>query len=62
MHEHNPDNLPACMGGFCDRRESCAQHHAQDRDEPAERLCAKGERNAYIPLRSAEFLAAMEAF
>ena len=35
--------LPACMGGWCRRREGCADYHATDRKQIAERLCAKGE-------------------
>lgn len=32
----------ACMGGWCAKRENCMNHHAADRREPAERLCAPG--------------------
>lgn len=30
---------PACMGGWCTRRDRCPHHHAADRRAPAERLC-----------------------
>lgn len=33
-------NAPACMGGWCARRASCAHYRADDRREPAERLCS----------------------
>ncbi len=68
MHESNPDNLPACMGGFCDRREMCAQYHAADTREPVERLCAAGDQAAFMPTVprarafTNEFASALEAF
>jgi hypothetical protein len=34
--------LPACMGGWCTKRDHCAHFHADDRREPAERLCVPG--------------------
>lgn len=48
--------LPACMGGWCTRRESCGRHHqAERRDAPAERLCRTGRRrNAWIPIAKEE--------
>ena len=33
----------ACMGGFCSRRQGCPHYHAEDRTEPAERRCVRGE-------------------
>lgn len=35
--------LIACMGGWCTKREACANYHAEDRRYPAERLCLNGE-------------------
>jgi hypothetical protein len=35
-------NELACMGGWCSRRESCPHYLAEDRSEPAERLCEPG--------------------
>ena len=35
-------STPACMGGFCRKRDRCAHYHADDRREPAERLCMPG--------------------
>ena len=32
----------ACMGGHCLKRNYCANYHAADRREPAERLCVPG--------------------
>lgn len=29
----------ACMGGWCALRDRCQHFHADDRSEPAERLC-----------------------
>ena len=41
----NP-RIPACMGGFCAKRDHCAQHQAPTahalRFQPAERLCTPG--------------------
>lgn len=34
---------PACMGGWCRRREDCARYHAQNREAPVERLCEPGQ-------------------
>lgn len=42
--------LPACMGGWCSVRSSCALHHAADRRNPAERLCSPGLRDAWQPV------------
>ena len=33
---------PACMGGWCSKRAGCLSYLADDRREPAERLCDKG--------------------
>lgn len=40
----------SCMGGWCPSRGSCANYH-DTTGEPHERLCAKGETNAYQPIR-----------
>ena len=34
--------LPACMGGWCAKRDHCPHFHAADRRQPAERLCVPG--------------------
>lgn len=40
-----------CLGGFCPRRPSCEHYvNPTDRSEPSERLCKRGEPDAYIPL------------
>lgn len=31
-----------CMGGWCAKRDHCANYHATNRAEPAERICAPG--------------------
>lgn len=40
----NPAHLrdTACMGGFCAKRDHCSHYHAEDRRNPAERLCPPG--------------------
>lgn len=44
----------ACMGGFCPIRERCARYLvegvARHHREPAERLCAPSEHNAFKPM------------
>lgn len=42
--------LPACMGGFCSLRMSCARYHAADRRYPSERLCSRHLHNAWQPI------------
>ena len=42
--------LPACMGGFCDVRTSCARYHALNRGYPSERLCLPAKRDAWQPV------------
>jgi hypothetical protein len=43
--------IPACMGGWCSRRLSCAHHQAVwRRGEPAERLCRPGGADVWQPL------------
>ena len=32
-----------CMGGWCRLRDHCAHYQAEDRAEPAERLCVPGQ-------------------
>lgn len=44
--------LPACMGGFCSVRASCSRYHAENRDYPAERLCAPGTQDCWEPIRT----------
>lgn len=42
----------SCMGGFmCPSRGSCANYHARNKDEIHERMCSKGELNAYRPIQ-----------
>ena len=36
-------SLPACMGGFCVRRNACERHLTPDRAHVVERLCGRGE-------------------
>ena len=33
---------PACMGGFCKKRDRCGHYWADDRNMPSERLCEPG--------------------
>jgi hypothetical protein len=33
---------PACMGGWCSKRQHCPQYHAESLAEPSERLCEPG--------------------
>lgn len=40
---HSTAFLAACMGGWCTHRDHCGAYHAMNRQEPAERLCARGE-------------------
>lgn len=42
------ENLPACMGGWCTQRDHCARFHAEDRREPAERLCQPGHDGVVV--------------
>jgi hypothetical protein len=35
-------SAPACMGGWCTKRNGCSLYLTDDRQEPAERLCMKG--------------------
>jgi hypothetical protein len=37
-----PKPAQACMGGWCARRDHCPHFHAEDRRQPAERLCERG--------------------
>jgi hypothetical protein len=39
----------ACMGGWCAHRVACARYHAANTWKPAERLCAPGRSNAFVP-------------
>lgn len=40
-----------CMGGWCPKRQSCANYHSPSHQPPAERLCYKGETDSYIPVK-----------
>lgn len=42
--------VPACMGGFCEVRTSCARYHALNRGYPSERLCSPGRHDAWQPV------------
>lgn len=44
------NHLPACMGGWCQLRDSCARHHAPNRAEPAERLCSPKQPDLWQPI------------
>lgn len=33
----------ACMGGWCHLRDHCGHYHAENRANPAERLCLPGQ-------------------
>lgn len=39
--------LPACMGGFCPRRDHCQRHVTSHRDFVVERLCARGHESPW---------------
>lgn len=43
----------ACMGGNCQRRESCARYHADfpARDVPWERICSPGKTQMWAQRR-----------
>lgn len=41
----------SCMGGWCDRRESCVLHTTPDRSHPVDRLCERGQHDSYEPIR-----------
>lgn len=41
-----PVSVRACMGGWCNRRENCANYGRADK-EPSERLC-KGGIDAFV--------------
>jgi len=44
-------NLPACMGGFCGVRSSCARYHQErQRTSPAERLCGPHDHDIWQPI------------
>lgn len=38
----------ACMGGWCALRSRCQHFHADDRSEPAERLCPPKQDGALL--------------
>lgn len=49
--------IPACMGGFCAKRDRCVNHIAPNamRENPIERICPKGaEVIEWIPRRERE--------
>lgn len=39
-----------CMGGLCTMRERCARYWEQSPRAPAERLCTRGDQNAFLPI------------
>jgi hypothetical protein len=41
--------LPACAGGWCKKREQCADYHAVHRTSIVERLCPKGQDEPEYP-------------
>lgn len=47
---HLPVELPACMGGFCQVRASCASYHAANRAYPSERLCSPHRNDMWQPI------------
>lgn len=47
---HGALTLPACMGGFCSVRGTCARHHQTDKADPAERLCAPTSHDGWAPI------------
>lgn len=42
--------LPACMGGFCSVRTSCARFNASNRAYPSERLCSPKRTDMWQPI------------
>lgn len=40
----------ACMGGWCQRRESCGRYRTNDRKQHVERLCWKGTTDLWEPV------------
>lgn len=52
-----PRVLPACMGGYCNLRDTCNRYHQMaHRTSPAERLCTPGRNELWVaiaPVRSA---------
>jgi len=53
--------LPACMGGWCRRRDECADYHATYRALVAERLCPPGEDKPERPVRIVRQSALLES-
>lgn len=49
MTEKPIHGLPACMGGWCAVRGSCARYH-QGGPLPVERLCSKKLHDVYKPI------------
>lgn len=41
-------SIPACMGGWCAKRDHCPYFHAVKRTAPAERLCPPGQDGAKL--------------
>ena len=39
---HRSEWRPACLGGWCHRRDRCQHHHADDRRHTVERMCQPG--------------------
>lgn len=42
--------LPACMGGWCQVRTSCARFNASNRAYPSERLCSPHRNDMWQPI------------
>jgi hypothetical protein len=43
-----------CMGGWCSTRDHCVHYWVTSPIAPAERLCMKGDRNAFAPIVPAD--------
>lgn len=49
-HKEGYVEVTACMGGWCTKRDHCANYHADDRSNPVERLCEPGA-DVHTPIR-----------
>ena len=59
-----PQIRPACMGGWCQRRDICRHHeyHAElSRGWVVERLCSKGTTDNFSPIMVAALAAIISA-
>lgn len=54
--------LSACMGGFCNQRESCARYWQRDNRTPAERLCERGTASQWRPIGISRVAPSMRTF